>query len=146
MRIHTIGFTRKSAEEFFALLRDAGIRRLVDVRLSNTSQLAGFSKRDDLAFFLDEILGAAYEHRPELAPSRELLRAWRREDLPWERFVDRFRGLLVERGAAVRLDRADFEPPTVLLCSEHEPDRCHRRLVVEHLADAWGDVEADHLL
>lgn len=145
MRIHTIGFTRKTAEEFFALLRDVGIGRVIDVRLSNTSQLAGFSKRDDLAFFLDEILGAGYEHPPELAPSRELFRAWRREDLPWERFVDRFRGLLAERGVADRLTPADFDPPTVLLCSEHEPDRCHRRLIVEHLADAWGEVEAHHL-
>lgn len=145
MRIHTIGFTQRSAEEFFSLLRGAGITRLLDVRLRNTSQLAGFTKRDDLAFFLDELLGADYEHRPDLAPTPELFKGWRRQGLAWGEFAARFRALLAERAVERHLDPAVCGEGTVLLCSEPEPDRCHRRLVVEYLAEAWGDLEVHHL-
>lgn len=145
MEIYTIGFTKKSAREFFGLLDDARIRRLVDVRLRNASQLAGFSKRDDLEFFLDQLLGVDYEHRTELAPSPPLMDAFRKEGLAWERFRTRFLDLLAEREIAATLDREPFEVPTVLLCSEHTPERCHRRLVAEHLADGWGGASIRHL-
>lgn len=145
MEILTVGFTRKSAESFFELLRSAGVKRLVDVRRNNTSQLAGFTKRDDLAYFLDRILGADYEHCLAAAPPRDLLAAYRGGDLAWDDFADTFRSVLAERRLEEQLSRDDFERPTVLLCSEAEAGHCHRRLVVEHLAHHWGDVTARHL-
>ncbi|MFB6194036.1 MAG: DUF488 family protein [Halobaculum sp.] len=146
MEIYTIGFTKKGAEEFFGLLEEAGIERLVDTRLRNRSQLAGFAKRDDLIYFLDNLLGVAYEHRETLAPTEELLDAWRNDEIGWDAYEDRFFDLMDERSIERELEPETFERPTVLLCSEHEPDHCHRRLVVEYLDRTWGDVEAVHLL
>ena len=143
--IATIGFTQTTAEHFFGRLRAAGIRRLVDVRLNNTSTLAGFSKRDDLAFFLREILGAEYLHEPTLAPTDEMLGRYRKKQVGWDAYAAEFRSLLGKRTAASKLDRAAFETPSVLLCSEATADHCHRRLVAEYLAAAWGDVEIVHL-
>lgn len=145
MNVYTIGFTKKGAEEFFGLLEEAGIERLVDVRLRNRSQLAGFAKRDDLRFFLDNLLGVAYEHRKELAPTEELLDNWRDDEISWERYESRFQELMEQRNVERRLDPEGFESPTALLCSEHEPDLCHRRLVVEYLDEQWGDVQGVHL-
>jgi uncharacterized protein (DUF488 family) len=145
VQIYTIGFTKKGAERFFTLLRDAGIRKLLDVRINNRSQLSGFAKRDDLRYFLDELLGAEYDHRIELAPTEELLDDYRNDRIDWGTYEDRFRDLMKERELEKSLSRETFEPATVLLCSEHEPSQCHRRLVVEYLDDHWGDVEAIHL-
>lgn len=145
MDVFTIGFTQRTAASFFTTLEQAGIERLVDVRRHNTSQLAGFAKRDDLAWFLDRILGADYLHRPEVAPSRELLSAWRAGDLAWEDFASRYRDQVAADQVEQLLSRDDFARPTVLLCSERDPDRCHRRLLVEHLDAHWGDVVAHHL-
>jgi uncharacterized protein (DUF488 family) len=143
--IYTIGFTQTTAERFFERLRDAGVRRLMDVRLNNTSTLAGFSKRDDLAFFLREILGAAYVHEPLLAPTDELLGRYRKRDLAWDAYAEAFVALLDARSPASVLDPAAVVTPTVLLCSEPSADHCHRRLVAEYLARAWGDTEIVHL-
>lgn len=143
--IYTIGFTKKGAQSFFALLRDVGIRRLVDVRINNRSQLAGFAKRDDLEYFLDELLDAEYEHRESLAPTKELLDAWRNDEITWAEYEKQFRQLLKEREVEKSLDPDLFEKPTVLLCSEHRPDHCHRRLIVEYLNENWGNVEGIHL-
>ncbi len=145
MKIYTIGFTKKGAERFFGLLGSAGIERLVDVRLRNRSQLAGFAKRDDLRFFLDRLLGAEYEHREKLAPTAELLDNWRDDEIDWQTYEDRFHALMTERQIETQLQQERFETPTVLLCSEHTPEHCHRRLVVEYLADHWGDIEGVHL-
>ena len=145
MEIATIGFTQRSAEDFFGTLRRAGIRRLVDVRRSNTSQLAAFAKRDDLAYFLRELVDVEYREAPLLAPTRELLDAYRKRRITWSDYAVGYRRLLDEREVHGRLDRALFAERAVLLCSEHSPDRCHRRLVVEHLAEHWGDVTAVHL-
>jgi uncharacterized protein (DUF488 family) len=144
--IHTIGFTKKGAERFFGLLDGAGIERLFDVRIRNRSQLSGFAKQDDLKFFLDELLGAEYEHRTELAPTEDLLDDWRDDRIDWGEYERRFRELLAEREVEETLARSTFDTPTVLLCSEHEPDYCHRRLVVEYLDDQWGEVTATHLV
>jgi len=143
MNLFTIGFTRKSAGEFFGLLRAAGVRRLVDIRLNNTSQMAGFTKREDLAFFTREILGANYTHETLLAPTSEILDAFRK-DGDWARYETAFRTLLVARQVAERLDRGLFRD-ACLLCSEPTADRCHRRLATEHLASAWGGVAIRHL-
>jgi len=142
VEIATIGFTRRSAEDFFDTLRRAGIRRLLDVRRSNTSQLAAFAKRDDLAYFLRELLDVEYREMPLLTPTQDLLDAYRKRRIAWSGYAAAYRRLLDEREIHRHLDRALFETPTVLLCSEHSPDRCHRRLVVEHLAEHWGDVTA----
>lgn len=143
--IYTIGFTQTSAENFFSRLRQAGVRRLVDVRRNNTSTLAGFSKKDDLAFFLREILDADYVHEPLLAPSDDLLADYRKKVVSWDEYVPILEGQLAERGIETALDRSAFDTPTVLLCSEATADRCHRRLVAEYLARAWGDIEIVHL-
>jgi uncharacterized protein (DUF488 family) len=144
--IYTIGFTQTTASDFFRRLREAGIERLLDVRLNNRSQLAGFAKRDDLEFFLSELLGASYEHELLLAPSPEILDAYKkRKDIPWGEYEDRFMNLMGERRIESVLDRASFERRTVLLCSEVSPDRCHRRLVVDYLAQHWPTVRAVHL-
>lgn len=145
MEIYTIGFTQWSAEGFFGALTNAGVRRLVDVRLHNTSQLAGFAKRDDLVFFLRELASAEYVHEPLLAPTAELLDAYKKKRISWDEYAEVFGRLLVERQIETAVPRELFEEPAALLCSEHGPERCHRRLVVEYLAAHWGDVEAVHL-
>ena len=145
MEIYTIGFGKKSAEDFFSALRRAGIGRLIDVRLNNTSQLAGFTKRGDLAYFLKDICGADYEHMPQLAPSADILDAYKKKGITWEAYAQQYRSLLVERNVAGTLDRGLFETPTVLLCSEPTPEHCHRRLLAEFLAENWGGVCVTHL-
>ena len=143
--LYTIGFTKSSAEHFFGRLQRAGVRRLVDIRLNNTSTLAGFTKRDDLAFFLRSILDAEYVHEPRLAPTPELLKAIQRKQLGWDEYAAQYTALIQERQIAGVLDRATFEGPTVLLCSEATAEYCHRRLAAEHLSAAWGGLEIAHL-
>ena len=145
MEIYTAGFTQHTAEQFFETLRRAGIRRLIDVRLNNVSQLAGFSKRDDLAYFLRVICDAEYHHEPLLAPTQDLLDAYRRRTVRWEDYERRFLALMDERQVAEQLDWRLFDVPALLLCSEATPERCHRRLVAEYLAQRWGGVEIVHL-
>lgn len=146
MEIFTIGFTQTTAEDFFGRLKSRRIERLLDVRLNNRSQLAGFAKRDDLAYFLRELVGARYEHAPRLAPSQEILDAYKkRKDMPWQEYEERFLELMRERRIEAELRPAEFEQRTVLLCSEATPEHCHRRLVVEHLAEHWPNVTVVHL-
>jgi uncharacterized protein (DUF488 family) len=145
LEIFTIGFTKKSAGQFFGLLRDARIEQLLDVRLNNVSQLAGFTKRDDLAFFLGEICDASYRHEPLLAPTQDMLDEYKKGGGSWSQYEERFLDLMSSRHIESQLERRLFEPRTVLLCSEPTADRCHRRLVVEYLNRNWGDVKAVHL-
>ena len=145
MEVYSIGFTKKSAAEFFQLLGSVGIRRLIDVRLNNVSQLAGFTKRDDLKFFLHELCGAEYRHEPLLAPTDELLTAYRKKKIPWRDYETAFVSLLSARRVEGRFDRTLFDLPSVLLCSEPHPDRCHRRLVLEYLGSKWGGLTIHHL-
>lgn len=145
MEVYTIGFTQSTAARFFGRLTEAGIERLVDVRLNNISQLAGFAKRDDLAYFLREICGAEYVHEPRLAPTQEMLDAYKKQRGPWPEYERRFLALLAERRVEETLDRNLFAVPTVLLCSEATPEMCHRRLVLEYLSAHWSDLEIVHL-
>lgn len=145
MEIYTIGFTQKTAGEFFGALSAAGIQRLIDIRRNNSSQLAGFTKRDDLPFFLDRLCGAEYRHEPLLAPSQEILTAYKKDKGPWEDFEGGFLKLMAKRRVEENLDRTLFDAPTVLLCSEPTADHCHRRLVVEYLQEKWDDISAVHL-
>lgn len=145
MEIFTIGFTQSSAERFFGRLKGAGIRRLLDVRLNNRSQLAGFAKRDDLAYFLRELCEADYRHEPSLAPTQELIDAWKKERGAWSDFERQFAVLMRERRVEQLYCPADFTVPTVLLCSESTPEHCHRRLVVEYWMQHWPAITPVHL-
>lgn len=143
--MYTIGFTRKSAAEFFGILQRAGIRRLIDVRLNNVSQLAGFTKRDDLRYFLKAICGADYLHEPLLAPTQEMLDDFKKRKGSWKEYEARFLDLMAARQIESRIDRSLFDLPAALLCSEPTAEHCHRRLVVEYLQGVWPDVQATHL-
>jgi uncharacterized protein (DUF488 family) len=145
MEIYTIGFTQSSAEHFFGRLKEAGIRRLLDVRLNNRSQLAGFAKRDDLAFLLQALCEAEYRHEPLLAPTQELLDAYKKQTLAWAEYERQFLELMTKRQVERELSRQDFTIPTVLLCSEPTAKHCHRRLVVEYLQRHWPEVVPIHL-
>ena len=146
MRIFTIGFTKKSAQEFFTILENNGVKRVVDVRLNNSSQLAGFSKGRDLSYLLNKIMGIDYIHIIELAPTREILDAYKKKQFNWLEYEKRFLTLLEQRRPQItaeigRLDQA------CLLCSEEFPDQCHRRLVAEHIQkiNPELDIEIIHL-
>jgi uncharacterized protein (DUF488 family) len=145
MEVFTIGFTQSSAAHFFGRLKAAGIKRLLDVRLNNVSQLAGFAKRADLTFFLGELCDAEYIHEPRLAPTADLLAAYKKQGGSWAEYERQFLELLAKRRVEEWLDRALFQKPTVLLCSEPTAERCHRRLVLEYLQSYWGDLTITHL-
>ena len=144
-KAYTIGFTGKTAQDFFGLLKRNGIQRLLDVRLNNTSQLSGFTKKHDLSYFVSELVGAEYVHEPLLAPTSDILKSYQNRDFDWDEYTRRFLVLMRDRSIEQRIPRLLFDRPTVLLCSEPTAERCHRRLVVEYLARAWGDLEAVHL-
>ena len=144
MMLFTIGFTKKSAEQFFETLRSSGTKRVIDVRLNNVSQLAGFSKKPDLAYFLEKICGIEYVHLPILAPTQNLLDAYRKEQSGWPAYERRFLALMQERQIEETVSRHVIADGC-LLCSEDKPHHCHRRLVGEYLDRHWGDVEIRHL-
>ena len=144
MKLCTIGFTGKTAEDFFSRLRSGRVKRILDVRLNNTGQLAGFSKRDDLKFFTKEILAAEYVHLPLLAPTQEMLDEYRKEKREWDLYEKRFRELMAEREIEKKLER-DLIDGGCLLCSEDKPHQCHRRIVAEYLKEKWSNVEVLHL-
>ena len=144
IEITTIGFTKKTARKFFDLLKRSGAKRLIDVRLNNVSQLAGFAKRDDLAFFAKEICGVEYIHMPMLAPTQEMLDAYKKHGGNWGEYEQRVLGLMEARKIEDRLS-PDQISDGCLLCSENTPHHCHRRLVAEYLRDHWGHVAIKHL-
>ena len=146
MKIYTIGFTQKSAREFFQLLKDHQIQRLVDIRLKPSGQLSAFARQEDLPYFLDELADhCQYVHMPVLAPSKEILQDYRSGG-NWADYVVRFEALMDERGIPAVLDPGEFEQfRSCLLCSEATPQQCHRRLVAERLQAQWPDVEIIHL-
>ena len=145
MEVYSIGFTQKTAEQFFSILKNTGIRRLLDVRLNNVSQLAGFSKRDDLQYFLRELCGAEYRHEPLLAPTQEMLDAYKKHKGSWEEYERRFLALMAERKIEDSLEKSSLVAPTVLLCSEPTAEHCHRRLVLEYLQQKWSTLTIHHL-
>lgn len=144
MKLYTIGFTKKSAERFFEALKRANVARIVDVRLNNVSQLAGFAKRDDLAYFARAVAGIDYVQRLDLAPTQEMLDRYREGKAGWPAYEREFAALIRKR----RIERAvphELLDNACLLCSEDRPHHCHRRIVAEYLAQHWGDVEIEHL-
>ncbi len=145
MKLFTIGFTKKSAEAFFTKLQTAKVSRVLDIRLNNMSQLAGFTKRDDLEYFLRAICRIEYKHVPELAPTQEIMDAYKKHNGDWNVFEKQFTKLLASRKVETKLPQTLFDG-ACLLCSEDKPAGCHRRLVAEYLADKWGGVEIEHIL
>lgn len=145
MKIYTIGFTKKSAEKFFEMLRLSGAKRVVDVRLNNVSQLAGFAKRDDLKYFLREVCGMDYVHVPELAPTQDMLDAYKKAKGDWGEYEKRFVGLIEQRKIEETVSK-DVIAGGCLLCSEDRPHQCHRRIVAEYLQARWGGCDIKHLV
>jgi uncharacterized protein (DUF488 family) len=145
MEIYSIGFTQKSASQFFGTLKAHGIERLLDVRLNNTSQLAAFAKQADLAYFLGEICGAVYEHEPLLAPTQDILDAYKKQKGSWDLYEKAFDALMQSRRIETAIKKDGFARKTVLLCSEPTADHCHRRLVLEYLQKHWEGVTILHL-
>lgn len=145
IQVSTIGFTKTTAESFFKRLQDAGIRKVLDVRLRNTSQLAGFAKSDDLAFFLKSIGGLQYSHQPLLAPTDAMLGAYKKEKGSWKTYEDGFLALMTERQVENKFSPGMLDG-TCLLCSEATPHQCHRRLVCDYLNAKWnGSITVRHL-
>ena len=145
MKLVTIGFTKKSAESFFTKLQRAGVRRLVDIRLNNVSQLAGFAKRDDLRYFAGALCGIEYVHVPDLAPTQEMLDRFKSGDGNWASYERQFLELMQSRRVETTLV-PEFLDRACLLCSEDRPQHCHRRLVAEYLQQQWNDVEIEHIV
>ena len=144
MKIFTIGFTKTTAEAFFNRLQKAGVKKVVDLRLNNVSQLAGFAKKDDLRYFLKSISGIEYIHLPELAPTKEIFDNIKKKKGQWTDFEKQFNELMKTRRIEETIIR-DSVDGACLLCSEAKPHNCHRRLVAEYLREKWGDIEIVHL-
>lgn len=145
INVFSIGFTQKTAEVFFGLISNEKIKRLVDVRLNNISQLAGFAKKNDLIFFLRQISDIEYVHMPELAPTKDILNPYKSGVITWEEYEDRFLDLMIKRNIE-RIDKSIIKD-SCLLCSEHKPHRCHRRLVIDYLNNSWDEnFEVKHLV
>lgn len=144
MKVFTIGFTKKNAEQFFTCLRQPGLVRLIDARLNNVSQLAGFTKKDDLRFFLREINGIDYVHRSDLAPTKEILDEYKKNGGEWSVYERQFIELMTRRKVEQKVSK-ELIDGGCLLCSEATPEHCHRRLVAEYLRSHWDDLNIIHL-
>jgi len=145
MNLFTIGFTGKSAEKFFGLLESSKATKLIDIRINRTSQLAGFTKEQDLKFFLPKLVGMDYFVREDLAPTKELLASYRDKEIDWEEFAQRYQELLKQRGSLESLDSEVFDN-AVLLCSENEPEKCHRTLLAELISKKFAGLQISNLI
>ncbi|MCR4317402.1 MAG: DUF488 domain-containing protein [Planctomycetes bacterium] len=144
MKLFTIGFTKKNAEQFFTKLKQPGLRRLLDVRLNNVSQLAGFTKKHDLKYFLREICNIDYIHVECLAPTQDILEAYKKNGGDWSVYEQEFLSLLESRKVEDDISMEIIDGGC-LLCSEPTAENCHRRLVAEYLQSRWGEIEIVHL-
>lgn len=142
--LYTIGFAKKDARTFFEMLRTAGVRKIIDVRLNNVSQLAGFTKKKDLAYFLEKILGCGYEHRPDWAPTADILDPYKKGRTTWDDYVRDFSILMERRKIGSDVSVGDLDH-CCLLCSEPTPEQCHRRLVSERLQRILIGLRVIHL-
>lgn len=143
-KLYTIGFTKVSAETFFGKLRKAGVRKILDIRLNNDSQLAGFAKKENLKFFLKEILGCGYVHMPAMAPTQQILDDYKNRLIEWEDYEKQFNELISTRHVHQNVTMEELNM-ACLLCAEPMPDKCHRRLIAEYLKDKFPDLEIRHL-
>lgn len=144
INLSTIGFTKKTASDFFELLKKAKIKCIIDTRLNNVSQLAGFAKKKDLKYFLKEIADIDYIHLLELAPTKDILDDYKKNKGEWSIYEKKFRELMIKREIEKKLD-PEIMQDSCLLCSEAEPHYCHRRLVAEYLREQWGNINIRHL-
>jgi uncharacterized protein (DUF488 family) len=144
IQLFTIGFTQKSAQKFFESLKDQGVKRVIDTRLNNVSQLAGFTKKVDLAYFLKTIGNIDYIHSLDLAPTQDILTAYKKEKGDWTTYEQKFLQLMTHRQIENKID-LDLIDGACLLCSEAKPHHCHRRLVAEYLNQKWGNINICHL-
>ena len=144
LKVFTIGYAGKNAHQFFTILAQAGIRKVVDVRLYNTSQLAGFTKRQDIKYFLQTIIGAGYIHLPIMAPTKQLLGDYKKGLISWQQYETQFKTIIARRQIEKHITPQDMDM-ACFLCSEANADHCHRRLVVEYLAEHCKGVSIDHL-
>ena len=142
--IFTIGFTKKNAETFFGKLAEASVEKLIDIRLNNVSQLAGFAKKDDLIYFLKRICDCGYRHEPLLAPTKAILDGYKKKEIGWPEYETRFNDLLKVRKAHTLVSSSELHM-ACLLCSEPTPEKCHRRLVAEYLKNHFDNIEIQHL-
>ena len=144
VKIYTIGFTKKKAQTFFSKLQKEGVTKLIDIRLNNVSQLAGFAKRDDLIYFLREICNCDYRHIPNFAPTKDILDAYKKKQIDWNEYVRRFSKLIKDRKIE-NIITAEELNNSCFLCSEPTPEQCHRRLVAEYFKEKLGNIEIKHL-
>lgn len=145
IEVYTIGYTKKSAEDFFNKLESHKVKKLIDVRVNNTSQLAGFTRKKDLEFFLKEIPGIKYEHILDLAPTTSLLKSYRNKEIDWNSYSEKFLALLEDRKVE-NIILPEMMHQSCLLCSESTEEKCHRRLIVEYFSHKWGgDIRAIHI-
>lgn len=145
IKIFTIGFTSKTASQFFNLLRNNGVEKIIDTRINNVSQLSGFAKGNDLAFFAKEIGNMGYEHNIDFAPTKDLLSDYRDKKINWEKYEVEYLNLLDRRKIIQKIEIEDLHH-NCLLCSEHTPEKCHRRLLAEYLKSVRNDIEIVHLI
>ncbi len=143
-RIFTIGYASRNAREFFTILKQAGIRKVIDVRLYNTSRLAGFTKRQDIEYFLQAIVGAGYIHMPIMAPTKQLLNDYKKGLISWQQYETQFKSIITQRQIDKHIMPQDIDM-SCFLCSEATADNCHRRLVAEYLAGLWPNISINHL-
>ena len=144
-KLYTIGFTKKNARQFFGLIQQSGVKRVLDTRLNNVSQLAGFTKKDDLSFFLEKVAGVSYDHTLRLAPTDDMLKSYKKGEITWEAYADAYIDLIRKRHVE-ELFSADALNGACLLCSEATPHHCHRRLAAEFFQNhLGGGVEIVHL-
>lgn len=143
MNIYTIGFTKHTSEEFFEKLKSAGVKRVIDIRINKTSQLAAFAKGSDLPYLLQATGGIGYVSYIELAPTKELLKSYRSKEITWEEFEKKYNKQIEDSNAISGLNKNDFED-ACLLCSEETAEKCHRRILAEKLAQIWG-IKIIHL-
>ncbi len=144
MKLFTIGFTKKSAEEFFEILRKNNIKRIIDVRLNTKSQLSGFAKQNDLVYFLKQIINVEYQYMPDLAPTKELLAGYQKKQVSWEQYEKEYVAILDKREILSNIDYSTFES-ACFLCSESGAKQCHRRLAAEYIAKGNKTIEIIHL-
>lgn len=142
--LYTIGFAKKSAREFFTTLKDNGIKTIIDVRLNNVSQLAGFTKKKDLHYFLKEICEINYDHRPEFAPIKEILDAYKKKEISWPEYESKYNSILTERAVVKQITSEELNM-ACLLCSEPTAEKCHRRLLAEAFKKQFGDINIKHI-
>lgn len=144
INLFTIGFTQKNAQKFFETLKKAGVRRVIDTRLNNVSQLAGFTKKSDLQYFLKTIADIDYIHLLDLAPTKDILDEYKKKKGDWAVYEQKFLQLIANRQIENKVS-PEIINDACLLCSEAKPHHCHRRLVAEYLNKKWGNIDICHL-